>query len=79
MRSSNGSVITAYCDMTRSCGGITGGWIRVVELDMRNTTTQCPDSLELRISPLRTCATMRSGGAATCSSDTSSVDSVRYT
>ena len=37
IRSSNGSAITAYCDMTRSCGGITGGWMRVAELDMTDT------------------------------------------
>ena len=41
--SSNGSVISVYCEMTKSCGGITGGWMRVVELNMTNTTTQCPD------------------------------------
>ena len=50
IRPSNGSAIAAYCDMTRSCGGITGGWMRVAELDMTDTITQCPDSLELRTS-----------------------------
>ena len=76
IRSSNGSAITAYCDMTRSCGGITGGWMRVAELDMTDTTTQCPDSLELRTSPLRTCRIRNSGRA--CSSDMFSVDGVQY-
>ena len=75
--SSNGFTITAYCNMTISCGGITGGWIRVAELDMTDTTTQCPDSLELRTSPLRTCTTVNSG-TATCSSDIFSVDGVPY-
>ena len=73
---SNGSAITAYCDMTRSCGGITGGWMRVAELDMTDTTTQCPDSLELRTTPLRTCRIRNSGTA--CSSDMFSVDGVQY-
>ena len=27
--SSNGSSVRVYCDMTRSCGNITGGWMRV--------------------------------------------------
>ena len=27
VRASNGSAVRVYCDMTRSCGGITGGWI----------------------------------------------------
>ena len=77
IRSSNGSVITAYCDMTRSCGGITGGWMRVAELDMTNTTTLCPDSLELMTIPLRTCIAIDSDNP-TCSSDMFSVDCVQY-
>ena len=77
IRSSNGSTITAYCDMTRSCGGITGGWMRVAELDMTDNTTPYPDSLELRTSPLRTCTTVNAG-EATCSSDTFSVNGVQY-
>ena len=77
IRSSNGYVITAYCDMTRSCGGITGGWMRVAELDMTDNTTQCPDSLELRTTPLCTCTTVNTGGGI-CSSDMFSVDGVQY-
>ena len=77
IRSSNGSIITAYCDMTRSCGGITGGWMRVAELDMTDSTTQCPDSLELWTTSLRTCR-IRNSGTETCSSDMFSVDDVQY-
>ena len=77
IRSSNGYVITAYCDMTRSCGGITGGWMRVAELDMTDNTTQCPDSLELRTTPLRTCTTVNTARPI-CSSDMFSVDGVQY-
>ena len=59
IRSSNGFAINTYCDMTKSCGGITGGWMRVYELDMRDDMSQCPDSLELSTSetnpPRRTC------------------------
>ena len=40
VRSSNGSTVRVYCDMTRSCGNITGGWMRVGELDMTNSSTQ---------------------------------------
>ena len=29
IRSSNGSAVRVYCDMTRSCGNTTGGWMRV--------------------------------------------------
>ena len=38
VRASNGSAVHVYCDMTRSCGGVTGGWRRVAELDMTNST-----------------------------------------
>ena len=50
--------------------------MRVAELDMTDTTTQCPDSLELRTTPLRTCRIRNSGRA--CSSDMFSVDGVQY-
>ena len=34
VRSLNGSAVRVFCDMTRSCGGVTGGWMRVAELDI---------------------------------------------
>ena len=55
IRSSNGSAVHVYCDMTRSCGNITGGWTRVVELDMSNTSQQCPSSWTMTSSPARSC------------------------
>ena len=52
---SNGSAVRVYCDMTRSCG-VTGGWRRVAELDMTNSSHQCPSSLQQRTySNKRTC------------------------
>ncbi len=55
--SSNGSPIRAYCDMSLSCGNITGGWMRVAELDMTDNNTQCLSILTQRIdSNKRTCA-----------------------
>ena len=45
VRASNGSAVSVYCDMTRSCGGVTGGWMRVAELDMTNINNQCPSGL----------------------------------
>ena len=44
---SNGSAVRVYCDMTRSCGNVTGGWIRVAELDMTDSSQQCPSGLSL--------------------------------
>ena len=78
IRSSNGSAITAYCDMTRSCGGITGSWMKVADLDMTDNTTQCPDYFELKTSPLRKCRISSIYGI-TCSSVMFSVGGVEYT
>ena len=45
---SNGSAVQVYCDMTRSCGGVTGGWVRVVELNMTDSSQECPSGLVQR-------------------------------
>ena len=76
IRSSNGSAVRLYCDMTRSCGNITGGWMRVAELDTRDNTVQCPLNLRLNRNQLRTCRTMDTNSAL-CSSDKFTVG-VRY-
>ena len=53
---SNGSAVRVYCDMTRSCGGVTGGWVRVGYLDMTNSSHQCPSGFtEYSDSNIRTC------------------------
>ena len=53
---SNGFVVQVYCDMTRSCGGVTGGWMRVAELDMTNSNQHCPSGLRQRTDfNIRTC------------------------
>ena len=56
VRASNGSAVRVYCDMTRSCGGVTGGWMRVAHLNMSNSSEQCPSGLTQRhFDNLRTC------------------------
>ena len=56
VRASNGSAVRVYCDMTLSCGNITGGWMRVAELNMTDTSQQCPSSLvERNETGLRQC------------------------
>ena len=57
VRASDGSAVSVYCDMNRSCGGVTGGWMRVAELDMtKNISHQCPSGLTEHIySGKRTC------------------------
>ena len=67
VRASHGSAVRVYCDMTRSCGNITGGWVRVAELDMTNSSHQCPSGLtQQNDSNICTCRRMESSGG--CSS-----------
>jgi hypothetical protein len=62
-----------YCDMTRSCGGVTGGWMRVAYLDMTNSSHQCPSGLTLSN---RRCK--RGPSDAGCSSITFRVETLGY-
>ena len=75
---SNGSIsIRVYCDMTRSCGGVTGGWMRVAELDMTNSYRQCPSGLRQRNDfNIRTC--VRDETSAGCSSVEFSTANVQH-
>ena len=47
----DGNAIQRYCSMNRVCGGRDGGWMRVAELDMRNSSNQCPSGLRERVHP----------------------------
>ena len=75
VRASNGSVVRVYCDMTLSCGGVTGGWMRVAELNMTDTSQQCPgDLMEINDNNLRRCETMNAG----CHQTLYSTQNIRY-
>jgi len=45
LKSRSGQVKNVYCDMTKYCGGIPGGWMRVAKLDVQN----CPSELQQNI------------------------------
>ena len=78
VRASNGSAVRVYCDVTRSCGGVTGGWMRVAHLDFNDTTTSCPSGLRERVdSGIRTCGIESS--VAACPSVMFSTSGVEYT
>ena len=78
VRASNGSAVSVYCDMTLSCGGVSGGWMRVTELDMTNSSHQCPSGLmECNASPnIRTCVRNETSGG--CSSVEQSTANIQY-
>ena len=51
-------LIKVYCDMTRTCCNTTGGWTRVANIDMTDSSQQCPDGFRLvtrTTAPLHTC------------------------
>ena len=57
VRTPTDSAVLVYCDPTRSCGRVTGGWRRVAELDMTNSSQQRPSPLRQRNDNIRTCGT----------------------
>ena len=71
----DGSASQQYCDMTRICCGKIGGWMRVANLDMKDTNQQCPSEFRLVTSPRRSCGRP---GPAGCVSTTLPVHTVEY-
>ena len=45
-----GSSFRVYCNMSLTCGNLTGGWANI---DMTNTSQNCPSGLSLITSPKR--------------------------
>ncbi len=41
-------VALRHCNMNRTCGGVTGGWMRLVSLDMNEFGSSCPNGLTVR-------------------------------
>ena len=77
IKTADESIIRVYCDMTRTCGGITGGWMRVANIDMTNSSHTCPQGLKTLTSPKRLCGINISGRG--CSSATFAVHGMEYT
>ena len=59
-----GSAVRVYCNMSLTCGNVTGGWMRVANIDMTNTSQNCPSGLDLITSPRRLCDTTVNGCAS---------------
>lgn len=77
LRDTTHSSLHMYCDMSWSCLGITGAWMRVVKINTTNLSNHtCPEGLKLLSTPKRLCA-MNSGGHG-CSSATFNLYSIRY-
>ena len=60
-----GSAVRVYCNMSLTCGNMTGGWMRVANIDMTNTSQNCPSGLTLITSPKRVCDFTSTGCVST--------------
>ena len=69
-----GSAVRVYCNMSLTCGDLTGGWMRVANIDMTNTSQNCPSGLNLTSSPKRVCDIPITG----CVSNDFDVHGVQY-
>ena len=49
IKSSDSNTTHMYCSMNRVCGGVSGGWMRVADLDMRNNSHRCLSGLRERV------------------------------
>ena len=68
-----------YCDMGRSCGGIAGGWTRVANINMTNSSHSCPSSLvEVSVDPKRPRLCSMPGTGIGCSSTVFPVHGISY-
>ena len=77
LETSNGSAVRIYCDMAITCQGVGGGWMQVVNLNINDTSQECPSDTTLsRQTPIRVCGISTDGAA--CSSTMFSVQGVSY-
>ena len=51
------------CNMKLKCGGVEGGWMQVVDVDM-NRDNSCPGTWRMITNPKRLCLGLSSGGCA---------------
>ena len=63
--------------MTRICGNLTGGWMRVANINMTNTSQQCPSGLTLISSTKRLCD-LPWTGSPNCISKTFTTQGIEY-
>ena len=80
LRSSNGSEVRVYCDMTQRRCDSSPGWARVAYLNMTDPTHHCPPAWREIASPRRSCRrtneTLHTGGG--CSSATFQTYGINY-
>ena len=55
VKQNTGPALSVYCDMTRSCRGVSGGWMKVANFDVNNSSHSCPGGLQLLTDIKRRC------------------------
>ena len=76
LQNSSEETVQAYCDMERTCGGVQGGWMKVISINVSNAIDSCPTELRTRTSPKRLCTKTTDQGG--CSSAKLDVHGVQY-
>ena len=72
----NSQTVQVYCNMERTCGGVQGGWMKVISINMSNSNSSCPYDFHMLNSPKRLCAMNINGPG--CSSAYFDVHGVEY-
>ena len=76
LQSESEDIIRAYCDMEKTCGGISGGWMKVISINVSNITDSCPSGLRTLTRPKRLCTKIVD--QAGCSTARLDVHGVQY-
>ena len=78
LEASDDSSVRVFCDMTLTCKGVGGGWMKVAKLDMTNSSHQCPSGTRLRNNQSRRLCGMDSALQEGCSSTTFAIQGIKY-
>ena len=68
VRQNTGPALSVYCDMTMSCRGVSGGWMKVASFDVDNSSHSCPSELRLLTDIKRRCVIPSTSTSAGCAS-----------
>ncbi len=68
LRASNGSTVHMFCHMVDTCGAMSGGWMRIAYVDMKQPSSKCPQRLCERTQNPRSCR--KCSSSRSCASQT---------
>ena len=65
-----------FCDMTRRCNGVGGGWMKVAKFDIKYSDQSCPSGLRVLTDTRRRC--VKYGSSPGCGSTTFPLHGIEY-